>query len=127
MLKRVLFTGMGVGVGTAVCYPEQAGETGSFLKQEGCRLYDHAYNSLTGDSTEPFFVLPTLPVPSVDMSLIASGIRRSVTFLAVQGKDMYKMITDRASTLIVSKEVEAPVGSGDLSPSWLFKERICTR
>ena len=48
MFKRVLYTGLGAGMGTSVCYPDEAGEVSATVYQEGKKTAQDAYSLVTG-------------------------------------------------------------------------------
>merc|ERR1719167_1569186 len=103
LVKRVLYTGLGTGVGAAVCYPDQAKETLNAVETETKNLVSTAYSLVTGETSPS---LPSLEPSSVDMSLIASGIRRSLYFLMAKGKDLYKLASEKVAVVMQEQKVD---------------------
>jgi len=50
LVKRVVYTMVGAGGGTAFCYPDQTKEIGGMVYQEGRDNLTQAYNIITGDA-----------------------------------------------------------------------------
>jgi len=90
MLKRLLYTGIGAGAGTAICYPAAVTEAGTQVYGEGRRTALIAYNFVTG--------VPDPGAANSDTSsnLIASSIRRVTYFLARKAKEFYSAISSAA-------------------------------
>merc|ERR1719292_91299 len=72
LVKRVVYTGLGTGVGTAFCYPDLAKETFNTVETETKNLANSAYSLVTGETSPGLPSLSSLETSSVDMSLIAS-------------------------------------------------------
>ena len=48
LVKRVLYTGLGAGLGAALCYPEEARQAGEVVETEGRKLVDMATELVNG-------------------------------------------------------------------------------
>merc|ERR1719158_1476027 len=101
LVKRVVYTGLGAGLGAAVCYPDQARETLDTVETESKNLANAAYSMVTGDSSPS---LPSLD-PSLDMSLIASGMRKSLYFLMAKAKNLYQLAVENVVALTQEQKV----------------------
>ena len=81
LIKRVLYTGIGAGVGAAVCYPEEANEALVTVEKEGKNAVEMVQALANGDVCVPFRErlfpgkLLEINLPSsasaADMSLVA--------------------------------------------------------
>ena len=104
MFKRVLYTGLGAGAGTALCYPDEASEVSTTVYQEGRNTALDAYSFVTGGKMNfPFLqrVLCTVLNMSrffcflakseeelLKNSLIASSINRMTRFFMRRFKEI---------------------------------------
>ena len=48
MIYQVVYTGLGVGAGAALCYPDQLHQGKDLLYEEGSRNLSYCYNLATG-------------------------------------------------------------------------------
>jgi len=105
MVKRLLYTGLGLGAGAAVCYPEPAAETGRKVYQEGRRSALIGYNFVMG--------VPDPGVSNFDSSssLIATSIQRVGSFLARKAKELYQqaMSSNPTSSSLTRTPPASPV------------------
>merc|ERR1719153_220586 len=106
LMKRVVYTGLGAGVGTAFCYPDLAKETLNTVETESKNLANSAYSLVTGETSPSLPSLSSLEPSSVDMSLIASGIRRSLYFLTAKSKELYQLAAVNVAAVMQEQKVE---------------------
>ena len=70
LIKRVLYTGIGAGIGASVCYPEEANEAMATVEKEGKKAVEMVQALANGGEQEA----------SADLCLCAT-ITKSVTIL----------------------------------------------
>eukprot|EP00092_Neocalanus_flemingeri_P008166 GFUD01008806.1.p1 GENE.GFUD01008806.1~~GFUD01008806.1.p1 ORF type:complete len:251 (+),score=105.19 GFUD01008806.1:46-798(+) len=123
LVKRVVYTMVGVGAGAAVCYPEQCPvrEAGEMVYQEGRKNAMVAYNYVAGVEAGATPSLPSVEDissmgTSTDMSLIASGMRRVLYAVARQVKVAYQMGQQQVAVLVGQKKDDKDVADAIAAP-----------
>merc|ERR1712080_195100 len=93
----------GTGLGAAVCYPDQARETIHTVETETKNMAATAYSMVTGESSPS---LPSLDPSSLNMSLVASGMRNSLYFLMAKAKTLYQLAVENVVASPQEQKVE---------------------
>merc|ERR1719158_1935819 len=70
LVKRVVYTGLGAGLGAAVCYPDQARETLDTVETESKNLANAAYSMVTGGGGEGEVTVSSPPAPATVSSVV---------------------------------------------------------
>merc|ERR1719342_336970 len=103
LIKRVLYTGIGAGVGASVCYPEEANEAMVMVEKEGKKAVEMVQALANGGK------LSEISLPSTnaaaDMSLVAGrtiahNIKIIVTFLGVVSATAFEVASAKIAGLV---------------------------
>lgn len=103
LIKRVLYTGIGAGVGASVCYPEEANEAMVMVEKEGKKAVEMVQALANGGK------LSEISLPSTnaaaDMSLVAGrtiahNIKIIVTFLGVVSATAFEVASAKIAALV---------------------------
>merc|ERR1711915_520929 len=114
LLKRVLYTTAGGTAGAAFCYPDQATEIAQTAYEEGRKQAMVAYNFIAGDhgGSTPSLTDISSKITNTDMSLIASGLSRSIYWIGLEMKDVLALGQKQAAVLMeLVTEADKPVAS----------------
>jgi len=111
MMKRLLYTGVGLGTGTAVCYPEPAAEIGGKVYSEGRRTAMIAYNFVTG--------VPNQGGNNDNGSnLVAASMTRICYFLARKFKELYALAATKVGSITTGSSLTVtPIPSPTQPPT----------
>jgi len=103
LIKRVLYTGIGAGIGASVCYPEEANEAMATVEKEGKKAVEMVQALANGGKLSEI----TLPstTSATDMSLVAGrtiahNIKIIVTFLGVASAAAYELAAAQIAVLV---------------------------
>jgi len=103
LIKRVLYTGIGAGIGASVCYPEEANEAMATVEKEGKKAVEMVQSLANGGKLSQIS-LPSM-TSGADMSLVAGrtiahNIKIIVSFLGVASVKAYEMASEKIAMLV---------------------------